>query len=100
MILNKLYEYPTSTRAAINSLRHYSINGSNAKLPSVTTILSQTQSEDKAMSLQRWRDRVGAAEAAKITNDAATRGTAMHMYLEKHCLNEGYLDLTPTGTQA
>jgi|TARA_B110000444_G_scaffold169196_1_gene158117 genome maintenance exonuclease 1 len=100
MILNKLYEYPTSTRAAINSLRHYSINGSNAKLPSVTTILSQTQSEDKAMSLQRWRDRVGAAAAAKITNDAATRGTAMHMYLEKHCLNEGYLDLTPTGTQA
>ena len=56
MILNKLYEYPTSTRAAINSLRHYSINGSNAKLPSVTTILSQTQSEDKAASLQRWRD--------------------------------------------
>jgi hypothetical protein len=37
---NKLYDYPKSVRELINSKRHYSIDGS--KLPSVTTILDQT----------------------------------------------------------
>ena len=47
--LNKLYEYPTSTRALYNGERLYDI-GEN-KLPSVTTILSATQSEEKRASL-------------------------------------------------
>jgi len=100
MILNKLYEYPTSTRAAIAGLRHYNIDGSNDKLPSVTTVIGQTQESDKAASLQRWRDKVGAATAAKITAEAAARGTSMHMYLEKYCLGQGYLDMTDVGNVA
>jgi len=100
MIINKLYEYPTSTRAAIDGLRHYNIDGSSDKLPSVTTVISQTQEADKAASLQRWRDKVGHEEARRITQEAAARGTAMHLYLEKYCLGEGYLDMTDTGNVA
>jgi ATP-dependent exoDNAse (exonuclease V) beta subunit len=94
------YDYPSSTRASIKGLRHYDIAGSEHKLPSVTTVLGQTQPKAKQDSLQRWRDRVGAAEAAKITSEAAARGTSMHLYLEKYCLGEGYLDLTDVGNVA
>ena len=46
MIWNKKFEYPTSTRALINGKRHYDV-GTHEKLPSVTTILQATQSEEK-----------------------------------------------------
>ena len=96
------YAYPSSTRASIEGLRHYSIAGDlqGQRLPSVTTVIGQTQSKDKQASLQKWRDRVGHTEAAKITSEAASRGTSMHMYLEKYCLGEGYLDLTDVGNVA
>jgi len=100
-LVNK-YAYPSSTRASIEGLRHYSIAGNihGQRLPSVTTVIGQTQSKDKQASLQKWRDRVGHTEAAKITSEAASRGTSMHLYLEKYCLGEGYLDLTDVGNVA
>jgi len=98
--LIRKYDYPSSTRASIEGLRHYNIDGTTERLPSVTTVLGQTQESSKRVSLQRWRDKVGHAEAAKITNAAATRGTAMHLFLEKYCLGEGYLDLTDVGNVA
>ena len=96
------YDYPTSTRASIKGLRHYSLTGDihGQRLPSVTTVLGQTQPKNKADSLQRWRDKVGHEEARRITQEAAARGTSMHLYLEKYCLGEGYLDLTDVGNQA
>ena len=100
MKLIRKYDYPSSTRASIEGLRHYNVDGSTERLPSVTTVLGQTQESSKRASLQRWRDKVGHAEAAKITNEAATRGTAMHLFLEKYCLGEGYLDLTDVGNVA
>ena len=100
-LVNK-YAYPSSTRASIEGLRHYSIAGDlqGQRLPSVTTVIGQTQSKDKQASLQKWRDRVGHTEAANITSEAASRGTSMHLYLEKYCLGEGYLDLTDVGNVA
>ena len=100
MKLIRKYDYPSSTRASIEGLRHYNVDGSTERLPSVTTVLGETQEQSKRDSLQRWRQRVGVEEAKKITHDAATRGTSMHMYLEKYCLGEGYLDLTDTGNVA
>ena len=100
MKLIRKYDYPSSTRASIEGLRHYNVDGSTERLPSVTTVLGQTQESSKRASLQRWRDKVGHAEAAKITQEAATRGTAMHLFLEKYCLGEGYLDLTDVGNVA
>ena len=100
MKLIRKYDYPSSTRASIEGLRHYNVDGSTERLPSVTTVLGETQEQSKRDSLQRWRQRVGVEQAKKITHDAATRGTSMHMYLEKYCLGEGYLDLTDTGNVA
>ena len=95
---NNCYVYPKTVREAIDGERHY-VAGKE-KLPSVTTILSATQSADKADSLQAWRDRVGEATANKITEEAAARGTAMHKILERYIDESGYLDLTQVGQQA
>ena len=94
------YVYPKSSRANIAGLRHYTITGEEQKLPSVTTVLGQTQPKEKQESLDRWRERVGLREAQKITRDAAIRGTAMHKYLEDFIRGERSLDLTPLGVEA
>ncbi len=95
---NKLYEYPKSMRSLVKDERHYDIGSS--KLPSVTTILGATQSDEKRESLQKWKDRVGMFEAERIKNTAATRGTAMHSYLEYHLNGQGLLDLSDEGREA
>jgi ATP-dependent exoDNAse (exonuclease V) beta subunit len=95
---NKLYEYPKSIREVINDQRHYAVG--NEKLPSVTTILSATESEEKKQTIAKWKARVGAVEAERVKNTAATRGTAMHSYLEYHIAGQGLLDLTESGVEA
>ena len=96
---NNKYIYPKSMREVINGKRHYNIDNKE-KLPSVTTILSATQSADKQASLAAWRERVGDAEATRIVDTAGARGTAMHKILEKYILKDGYIDLTTVGRQA
>jgi len=95
---NKLYEYPKSMRSLINDERHYEVG--SEKLPSVTTILSATQSDEKRESLAKWKAKVGDVEADNIKNVAATRGTAMHAYLEAHLNGQGLLDLSDLGQAA
>ena len=94
------YVYPKTTRAKLEGLRHYTVDGEERPLPSVTTVLGQTQSKEKQKSLDRWRQRVGLREAQKVTRDAAIRGTAMHKYLEDLMRGERSLDLTPLGVEA
>ena len=88
---NNKYIYPRSMREVINGKRHYNIN-EKEKLPSVTTIISATQSADKTASLAAWRVRVGEDQAARIVDTAGARGTAMHKILEKYILKDGYID--------
>jgi genome maintenance exonuclease 1 len=95
---NKLYTYPPSTRSLIEGSRHYDI--SNEILPSVTTILQATQSEEKKASLQRWKVKVGENEANRVKNEAAARGTAMHKFLEYYVQNQKFLDLSDEGQAA
>ena len=89
---NKQFEYPASMRSSIEGKRHYEITGK--KLPSVTTILSATESESKKDSLEQWRNLVGHDTARKITEEAAARGTAMHSILEHYVLGTNKLDIT------
>ena len=96
---NNKYIYPKTVRERIEGQRHYNINDKE-KLPSVTTILKATESQEKQDSLAAWRARVGEETAAKITEVSSNRGTAMHKILEKYILEEGYLDLTNVGKQA
>ena len=95
---NKLYEYPKSMRSLVNDERHYEVG--SEKLPSVTTILSATQSDEKRASLEAWKNRVGGVEAERVKNTAAIRGTAMHSYLEMHLNGQGLLDLSDEGRAA
>lgn len=57
---------------------------SGAVLPSVTTVLSV---QDKS-GLDAWRKRVGEAEANRVMNQAATRGTAVHQLAEDYVNND------------
>ncbi len=95
---NSSYRYPKTVREMVEGQRHYILN--QEKLPSVTTVLSATQSAEKRESLAKWRERVGEAEATRIVDSAGARGTAMHKILEKYVLGEGYLDETTVGKQA
>ena len=78
---NNKYIYPKSTRSIVDGSRHYSVN--EERLPSVTTILKATESEEKKASLQAWKDRVGHKQAEIIKREASSRGTSMHDYIEK-----------------
>ena len=68
-------------RSVINGGRHYDIDGD--KLPSVTTILSATQSPEKKASLEAWKAKMGDKIADQIRDRAAARGTAMHTYSDQ-----------------
>lgn len=95
---NKKFIYPKSQREIVMGRRHYAV--SNQKLPSVTTILSKTQPKEKQESLAKWRAREGEANAQRIMDQAAARGTAMHTLLEHYLLGEKHVDLTDVGQQA
>ena len=92
---NKLYTYPASTRSTVEGLRTYDVG--DEKLPSVTTILGATKDQETIDSLNRWKERVGEEAATRIKEQAASRGTNMHLHLERHIMGEGHLDLTEEG---
>ena len=98
MLWNKLYKYPASMRTSLEGQRHYEITGE--KLPSVTTILSATQSDEKKESIARWTAKVGQEQATRVKDQAASRGTNMHLHLERYIEGKGHLDLTDEGQVA
>ena len=102
---NKKFIYPKSQRSLIQGSRHYDIDlegsGINQqKLPSVTTIISATQSEEKRQSLAAWKARLGDQAADRVRDIAALRGTAMHTFLEAYVRGTGHKDLTSVGKEA
>ena len=95
---NKKYDYPKSIRSLINDERHYDIG--KEKLPSVTTILSATKSDEAKESIARWKATVGENEATRVRDTAASRGSNMHLHLERYILGTGHKDLTDEGQVA
>ena len=95
---NNKFTYPKSTRSIISGSRHYSLDGSN--LPSVTTILKATQSEEDKAAIAAWKERVGHTEAERIKNEAASRGNSMHSYIEQFLLGKMNLDLLEEGNHS
>ena len=95
---NKLYHYPPSSRSTTDGIRTYDVG--NEKLPSVTTILQATQSEEKRRKLAEWRAIKGKIEADRIKKQSASRGSNIHLHLEKFILGQGHLDLTEEGKTA
>ena len=103
---NKKFIYPKSQRSQIQGQRHYNIQSNTHSLvkqkllPSVTTIISATQSEEKKQGLADWKARLGDREADKVRDTAALRGTAMHTYLDAYVRGSGHRDLTSVGKEA
>lgn len=85
---NPLYNYQPLHRIDSDNGRKY--NTPTGNLPSVTTILSATKSEESKQMLQKWKDRVGESEAKRITAEASNVGTIMHSILENWVLNKEY----------
>ena len=77
------YNYVPMSRVEIDGKRRYA-TPDGEKLPSVTTILDATKSEESKKALMEWRKRVGVQKAQEITTEAAGRGTRMHKWLEDY----------------
>ena len=73
-------------RIEIAGRRHYITPIGN--LPSVTTVLKETQSERDRSGLAFWRRKVGSAEADRVQVDSAARGSRLHTMIETY-LKEG-----------
>lgn len=87
MLLKSVYEYPIISRMKTDIGRQYLTPDGN-KVSSVTTILDKTKPFEKVQALNDWRNRVGHAQAAEITKNAANRGTIMHKRLEEYIAGE------------
>jgi hypothetical protein len=86
MIIKK-YDYSALSRTTIEGKRHYCLPD-GSKVPSVTTILDRTKSEESREALARWKKSVGAERAQQIVTEAANRGTRMHSYLESYLAHD------------
>ena len=90
---NKKYIYPKSTRSIEDGYRKYFLD--NEKLPSVTSILSATKSEEDKAALANWKERVGFKESERIKTEASSRGQSMHSYIENYLrgrINESFFE--------
>ena len=90
---NRKFNYPTSLKSFEDGQRKYLFG--DEKLPSVTSILQATKSEEDKASLELWKERVGHKEANKIKNEASSRGTSMHSYIEDFLrgrINESFFE--------
>ena len=88
---NKKYDYPKSSRATVDGIRKYLLG--DTKLPSVTSILDATKSEEEKAALANWVERTGFKESQAIVKDASSRGSKMHNYLESYLLGRENLSL-------
>ena len=90
---NNKFNYPKSSRSIEGGLRKYLFG--DEKLPSVTSVLKSTMSEEDKASLENWKERVGHKEANRIKNEATSRGTSMHSYIEDFLrgrINESFFE--------
>ena len=90
---NNKFNYPKSSRSIENGMRKYLFD--DEKLPSVTSILQATKSDEDKAALENWKQRVGHKQANKIKTEASSRGTSMHTYIEDFLrgrINESFFE--------
>ena len=90
---NNKFNYPKSSRSNEDGFRKYLFG--EEKLPSVTSILQATKSEEDKAALENWKQRVGVQQANKIKTEASNRGTSMHSYIENFLrgrINESFFE--------
>jgi len=91
-----IYEYEDFAQSTTNEdgSRVY-VNASGVAYPSATTVLSVLSRD----GIAKWRARVGAEQADKISKKASTRGTKIHSLTETYLKNED-LEEAYTSTKA
>ena len=82
-LLIERYNYTPINRQSVEGKRLYALPD-GTKVPSVTTILDKTKSQEKIDALNNWKKRVGEAKAQEIVTEASGRGTRMHKFLEDY----------------
>jgi hypothetical protein len=87
-MITNTHPYSNIKRKLVDGKRLYDTE--SGPLPSVTTILDKTKTAESRAALQNWRNRVGNAEAQKITTEAANVGTLMHQYMEDWLIHDKY----------
>ncbi len=75
------FDYPDVSTIEEFNLRWYLVDDETA-FPSITSMLGKTTPEEKRLSLENWRNSVGAERADQISNEATTNGTAVHLLIE------------------
>lgn len=88
MKLVSKYQYHSLTREDGGPEGRVYVDPYGNKLPSVTTILDKTKSEESKKALEAWRRRMGQKKAEEIVKEAAFRGTMMHSFLERFIKGE------------
>jgi genome maintenance exonuclease 1 len=83
MKYNQKFEYkPLKDITSPDGSRVYEVDG--VKLPSVTTILSQTKSAQDRASLAKWRAKVGNEEADRVIKESTDIGSKFHHNMENY----------------
>lgn len=80
-------DIPELSRETIDGVRYYTVpdsDGELVKLVSITSVTSHWSRE----RIAEWRARVGEEEANKVSRQATTRGTDMHLLTEHYINNE------------
>ena len=86
-LLQPKYDYKSLSRNESGGKRSYTCPD-GSKVPSVTTILDKTKSEESKQALANWKKTVGEKKAQEIVTEAAGRGTRMHKFLEDYIKGE------------
>jgi ATP-dependent exoDNAse (exonuclease V) beta subunit len=81
------YAYPDISTITLSGKRFYALTDELA-YPSITSILGQTQPPETADWINKWKARVGNEKAEQVRNAAASRGTNVHLMLERYARGE------------
>ena len=80
---------PKLEREQIDGVRYYKVPGED-NLSRLVSITSVTSFHNKHI-FEKWRKKVGEAEANKVNKQATSRGTDMHTLVEHYLLNDPIL---------
>lgn len=81
------FNYPEILTTPFRGMRFYETP--NRKFyPSITTVLGGTMPLEKEQSLKKWQTSLGVDVAQKKTQEAADRGTAVHLLAERYLKKE------------
>ena len=92
-------EIPELTRETIDGVRYYTAPDSDGELIKLVSITSVTSNWSKE-SIAKWRARVGNEEANRVSKQATTRGTDMHLLTEHYLQNEPLPKAKERGSEA